>query len=52
MQKWSLLASLRELIINQKSDYLAHQAILVQIKDKSVMGTLEKDIEVQVFKSN
>jgi multidrug efflux pump subunit AcrA (membrane-fusion protein) len=38
-------ASLRELIINQKSDYLAHQAILVQIK--SSLAAAELKVEAQ-----
>ena len=38
-------ASLRELVINQKSDYLAHQAILVQIK--SSLAAAELKVEAQ-----
>lgn len=38
-------ASLRELIINQKSEYLAHQAILVQIK--SSLAAAELKVEAQ-----
>jgi len=38
-------ASLRELVINQKSDYLAHQAILVQIK--SNLAAAELKVEAQ-----
>lgn len=38
-------ASLRELIINQKSEYLAHQAILVQIK--SNLAAAELKVEAQ-----
>ena len=38
-------ASLRELIINQKSEYLAHQAILVQIK--ADLAAAELKVEAQ-----
>lgn len=38
-------ASLRELIINQKSDYLAHQAILVQIR--ADLAAAELKVEAQ-----
>ena len=38
-------ASLRELIINQKSEYLAHQAILVQIKAN--LAAAELKVEAQ-----
>ncbi|NQZ25705.1 MAG: HlyD family efflux transporter periplasmic adaptor subunit [Colwellia sp.] len=38
-------ASLRELIINQKSDYLAHQAILIQIKAN--LAAAELKVEAQ-----
>ncbi|MCJ8294995.1 MAG: efflux RND transporter periplasmic adaptor subunit [Colwellia sp.] len=43
-------ASLRELIINQKSDYLAHQAILVQIKANLAAAELKVEAQASLAK--
>ncbi len=43
-------ASLRELIINQKSDYLAHQVILVQIKANLAAAELKVEAQASLAK--